>query len=75
MKNHYTASVQLYGDKKVLTKILYILAHIRSYANSNKSGTIHINIPDNTDTFSFTVNEEEIPAIEILQKEITINID
>jgi len=71
---HFEASVDMFGDKTTLTQIVLLLTYIRYHIQNKIPGDIKVSIGKRleTEAFSFSVNEQEVPQIKP-EKEIEIN--
>lgn len=71
---HFGIDVKLFGERTTLTQVVILLAFLRDLIQKKEQGEIKISVGKHleTDVFSFTVNDQEVPHVKA-QKEMEIN--
>lgn len=66
-KQHFNATIEMFGDKSTLTQVVMLLACVRSIIKSQTPGEIRLNIGKHvaSDNFAFSVNGQEIVDVKL----------
>lgn len=66
-KQHFNATVEMFGDKSTLTQVVMLLACVRSIIKSQSSGEIKVLVGKRigSDNFAFSVNGQEITDVKL----------
>ena len=67
-KQHFNATVEMFGDRTTLTQIVILLTCLRNFIQEKRPAELHLSIGKHmtsTDEFTFSVNGQEISQLKV----------